>query len=85
MAALSTTGNGAELSLALAFLGEAEQLLLGELDLLAAGLRAPGVEGAVDRILADPDQATLEGEIVDQPAVLDGVDDRVRGLRQRTR
>ena len=40
IAARQHDGNGAELALDLALLGEAEQLLLGELDLLAARLRA---------------------------------------------
>ena len=39
-----------------------------------------GVEGAVDRVLADLDQAALEGEVVDHPAVVGGVDDGVGRL-----
>ena len=64
------------------FLGQREQLLLGQLDLLAAALRLGGVEGAVDRVLADPDQPALESEVVDQPAVLGGIDDGLGRLRQ---
>ena len=61
---------GAELALGFAFLGEGEQLLLGQLDLLAAAFGLGGVEGAVDRVLADLDQPALEGEVVDDPAIL---------------
>ena len=64
------------------FLGQGEQLLLDQLDLLAAALRLGGVEGAVDRVLADPDQPALESEVVDQPAVVGGVDDGFGRLRQ---
>ena len=69
-----------EAALRLALLGQREQLALGRLDLLAAVLLSLGIEGPVDDVLADPDQAAAQGEVVDQAAILGGVDDGLGGL-----
>ena len=72
----------AEPALELAFLRELEQLLLGRLDLLAPALGQARVVGLVDHLLADVDQAALEPEIVQQPAVVAGVQDGLGGARE---
>ena len=70
-------GEVAEAAAGFADLGEREQLLLRAFDLLQG--RRPGlrVVGLVDEVLAEPDQAALDRKLVDDPAVLDGVDDRL--------
>ncbi len=68
-----------EAAFELALLREHEELLLGDLDLLAAALRHGRIVGLVDQLLADVDQAALEPEVVQQPAVVAGVEDRLGG------
>ncbi len=72
----------AEPALELAFLGELEQLLLGRLDLLAPALGQGRIVGLVDHLLADVDQAALEAEVVQQAAVVAGVEDGLGGARE---
>ncbi|MDF2782518.1 MAG: hypothetical protein K0S96_2323 [Geminicoccaceae bacterium] len=68
-----------EAAFELALLREHEELLLGDLDLLAAALRHGRIVGLVDQLLADVDQAALEPEVVQQAAVVAGVEDRLGG------
>ena len=64
-----------EAALVLAFLGEAEKVLLGLLDLLARRGVHLVVVGLVDDVLAEGDELAPEVEVVDRAGVILGVDD----------
>ena len=69
----------AEVALGLAELRQLEQLALGPLDLVAPVPSVARVVGTVDHVLAERDQPALQRQVVDEVAVLDGVDDRLGG------
>ena len=60
-------------------LRQAEQMLLGVLDLPRRGVVDVRVVGAVDDFLAEVDQLAADREIVDRAAVVPGIDDGDRG------
>ena len=53
-----------------------EQLLLRAFDLVDGGFVEVGLEGVVDHVFAERDQLAAQEQIVDQPTVIAGVDDR---------
>ncbi len=68
-------GEAAEAAIVAAGLGEFEQALLGVLDLRARRHVHRRVIGDIDHALADEDEVAPDGEIVDRPAVVLGIDD----------
>jgi hypothetical protein len=73
-------GDGAPLARLLG--GEVEQGLLGRLDLVLAFQLRLGPEGAVHHRLAEVDQLAAQPAVVDQLAVLAGIDDADHGGEQ---
>ena len=75
-------GEGLEAALRTAAGGEVEQALFRAFDLVRRGLVELHVERAVDHLLADVDQLPAEEQVVDDLAVLAGIDDGHDAVRE---
>ena len=72
---LEGVGEAGEAAIVAPGLGELVEAALGLLDLVARRHVDRRVVGDVDDVLADQDQRAADGEVVDGPAVIAGVDD----------